>query len=66
MNNKINKNMKNFNYYESELNSLNIIPDQTYKPIIKIYNGNNGNSTKHLSITMKQYEAIKNILIKEN
>ena len=62
MKNKINKNKK-FNYYENELNSLNITPDQTYKIKIKIYNPNNGNNSKWLSITMKQYEQIKNILI---
>ena len=56
---------KKFNYYESELNSLNITPDQTYKIKIKIYNPNNGNNSKWLLITMKQYEQIKNILISE-
>ena len=56
---------KKYNYYESELNSLNVKADQTYKPIIKIYNGNNENSTKHMSITFEQYEQIKNILINQ-
>ena len=56
---------KKFNYYESKLNFLEIKEDQAYKPIIKIWNGTNGNTTKHLSITIKQYQQIKNILIQE-
>ena len=53
---------KNFNYYESELNSLDIKKDDTYKPIIKIHDSK-GNATKHLSITFEQYQQIKKILI---
>jgi len=61
MKNKINKNKK-FNYYENELNSLNIKENDPYKPIIKIHDSK-GNATKHLSITFEQYQQIKKILI---
>ena len=56
---------KKFNYYESELNFLEIKEDQAYKPIIKIWNGTNGNTTMYLSITMKQYNQIREILINQ-
>jgi len=55
---------KKYNYYESELNSLNVESEQEYKPIIKIHSGM-GKSTKYMTITFKQYELIKNILIGE-
>ena len=55
---------KKFNYYENELNSLNIKENDPYKPIIKIHDSK-GNATKHLSITFKQFQQIKNILIEE-
>lgn len=54
-----------FNYHASELNSLNVKPNPEYKIKIKIYNPNNGNNTKYISITHRQYKFIKNILINQ-
>ena len=59
MNNKTDQ-KKLYNFNASELKTLTITKDQ--KPKIKIHDGN-GNSTKHISLTARQYKLIKNILI---
>jgi len=57
------KKMSEYNYYESELNALEIKEDQEYKPQIKFFNGEK--TTKYLSITFQTYRQIKYILIRE-